>query len=1207
MRDGSTGWTIAPQSRDGSIKREQKEAFNGGSFFADKRLYIWLIIQYIFAAMFDEIEKLSGCTVSSVPEGYDAFLLSSWLKKAKADILYIVSDGNELARTADLLDFMMPEARVLRFPAWDTVPYDRVSPNVSIVAQRIETLSELVMNPSPKKPRLIVSSIGAVLQKLPPAKIFRNSFKDVAVGKKLDFNEFLHYAAVNGYNRVEQVMEPGEYAVRGDIIDIFPVGTTEPLRLDLFDDEVERIRTFDAMSQRTTGELKSYSFKVMSEALLDANTIKTFRGKYREAFGAAFKDDEIYEAISAGRKYIGMENWLPFFYEDPLPTLFDYLPAAYVVCGKNVDDAATAKAESVADYYKARLEALEIKSTAEVDAYRPVSPELLYLRPEQFARILMPRRVVRLTPLSIPDDERVANAGVVPSRDFSFNKSINPGQVYSELKDYLSEYKKLRRIVFAYSEGSRERLFSLMSEYETADMTFAESWEEAVGKAKSKVVLVVANLAHGFRGDGWCLVSEQDILGERQHRRTAKKVSSKDFIADVSALSVGELVVHIEHGIGKFLGLENIMAGGAPHDCLKILYANDAKLFVPVENIDVISRYGIEDDNIQLDTIGGLAWQAKKAKVKQRIRDIAEKLIRIAAERHLKKAEAFVPPQGLYDEFCSKFPYNETDDQLNAIADVLQDLNCGIPMDRLVCGDVGFGKTEVALRAAFAVAVSGAQVALIVPTTLLARQHYYNFKKRLEGFPIRVRMLSRLVTPKEAAETKQGLADGAVEIVIGTHALLAKDVKFCNLGLLIIDEEQHFGVAHKEKLKQFKSDVHVLTLTATPIPRTLQLSLTGVKQLSIIATPPVDRLAARTFVMPFDRVMIKEAIYREKYRGGQVFFVCPRVSDIFGVEKDLRELVPDIRIAVAHGQMPVKQLETVMNDFADGKADLLLSTTIIESGIDMPSVNTMIVHRADMFGLAQLYQLRGRIGRGKLRGYCYFTVPKQKALKPVAERRLSILQALDTLGAGFSLASHDMDIRGSGNILGEEQSGHIKEVGIALYEHMLEEEIRRLKSGEFSPEAVAAEEWAPQITTGIPIMIPETYVRDLGVRLGLYKRIGEIADTEAIADMREELIDRFGKLPDEVDNLLKTVEIKLMCKQANIDKIDAGAKGILISFRNNVFAEPEKLLDLIKRSFGVIKVRPDQRLFIERNLESYAVRVETIKNFAARLAGLLKK
>lgn len=714
------------------------------------------------------------------------------------------------------------------------------------------------------------------------------------------------------------------------------------------------------------------------------------------------------------------------------------------------------------------------------------------------------------------------------------------------------------------------------------------------------------NLPHGFRGDGLCLVSEQDILGERQNRKSAKKVTSKDFIADVSSLSVGELVVHIEHGIGRFLGLENITAGGAPHDCLKILYAGDAKLFVPVENIDVISRYGMEDDNIQLDTLGGLAWQAKKARVKEKIRDIAEKLIKIAAERHLKVADSFVPPQGLYDEFCARFPFNETDDQLNAITDVLKDLNQGSPMDRLVCGDVGFGKTEVALRAAFAVAMSGAQVALIVPTTLLARQHYYNFKKRMEGFPVRVRMLSRLVTPKEAAETKKGLEDGSVEIVIGTHALLSKDIKFCNLGLLIIDEEQHFGVAHKEKLKALKSNVHVLTLTATPIPRTLQMSLTGVKQLSIIATPPVDRLAARTFVMPFDKVMIKEAIYREKFRNGQVFFVCPRVSDIFGMEKELRALVPDIRILVAHGQMPVKQLEDVMNDFADGKADMLLSTTIIESGIDMPTVNTMIVHRSDMFGLAQLYQLKGRVGRSKVRGYCYFTVPKQKELKPVAERRLNILQALDTLGAGFSLASHDMDIRGSGNILGEEQSGHIKDVGIALYQHMLEEEIMRQKSGERQRREDEPADWAPQITTGIPIMIPETYVRDLGVRLGLYKRIGEIRDKAGILDMREELTDRFGKLPEEVDNLLKTVEIKQLCREANVEKIDAGAKGILITFHNNVFKAPDKLINWVSRQFGVIKIRPDQKLFVERDLQSYAVRAETIKTYVGKLVEMVK-
>lgn len=1157
--------------------------------------------------MLYDLSKLKGKTVSSVPDGFDAVLLDKFSAKKTQDILYILSDGVALEKTAQILQYLNPKLEVLKFPAWDTVPYDRVSPNVNIVAQRVETLTSIVANPNPKKSRVILASVGSVLQKLPPQKVFLNSVRLIKVGNKLSFNDFIHYAAINGYNRVEQVIEPGEYAVRGDIIDIFPVGTEEPLRIDLFDDEVERIRTFDSMTQRTTGELNHYTFQVMGEVALDENTIKSFRAKYREAFGAAFKDDEIYADITNGVKHLGMENWLPFFYEDALPTLFDYLPQADIVLGRNVDEAVKAKCDSIADYYQARLEALSIKSANEVDIYRPIKPELLYLNEKELNQIFTKKEAVRFTSLTIESTNEIIDAGVLPGRSFAHAKNINLGQVYSELGEYLKENSKLRRVICCYSEGSRDRVFSLMSEHEIKDLTFADGWEDVLSRDISKTAMVILNLSHGFRGDGLCFISEQDILGERQNRRTTKKVTSKDFIADVASLNIGELVVHIEHGIGKFLGLENITAGGAPHDCLKILYANDAKLFVPVENIDVLSRYGIEDDNIQLDTIGGMAWQAKKAKVKQRIHDIAEKLIKIAAERHLKKADTFIPPQGLYDEFSSRFPYNETDDQLNAISDVLQDLGTSIPMDRLVCGDVGFGKTEVALRAAFAVAASGAQVVLIVPTTLLARQHYMNFLERMKGFPVRVKMLSRLVTPKEMEETKRGLADGSVEIVIGTHALLSKDIKFCNLGLLIIDEEQHFGVAHKEKLKAIKSDVHVLTLTATPIPRTLQLSLTGVKQLSIIATPPVDRLAARTFVMPFDKVMIKEAIYREKFRHGQTFFVCPRVSDIFGVEKELRELVPDIKILVAHGQMPVKQLENVMNDFADGKADLLLSTTIIESGIDMPSVNTMIVHRADMFGLAQLYQLKGRVGRGKLRGYCYFTVPKQKALKPIAERRLNILQALDTLGAGFSLASHDMDIRGSGNILGEEQSGHIKEVGIALYQHMLEEEIMRIKAGEYQDDKTPQlNDWAPQITTGIPIMIPDTYVRDLGVRLGLYKRIGDLQDKAGLDDIREELIDRFGKLPSEVDNLLKTVEIKQLCRKANIEKIDAGAKGILISLRNNTFAKPEKLIDFISRQFGAVKIRPDQKLFIEKNLESYALRVETIKNYVNKLNQLLE-
>lgn len=1150
-------------------------------------------------------EILRSQTFSSVPKGFDAFWLERISNTTNKDILYITSNGRELVQTAEIIKYINPEIEVLLFPAWDTVPYDRVSPNINILSQRLETLSKLTLEPNVKHKRIVITSVGAAIQKLPPKKIFLNSNRLIKIGSTLDFNNFLHYCSINGYCKVEQVMEPSEFAIRGDIIDIFPIGAEEPIRIDLFDDEIENIRTFNPLNQRSTGNLNEYTFMVANEVILNEKTIKNFRLTYREEFGSNGIKDEIYESISVGKKYLGMENWLPFFYDEPLPTLFDYLPSAYIITGHNYTDALKAKEDSIIDHYKSRLEAINIKNNADENIYRPIKPETLYLNESEFEKIINNKEYANFTTLSLPDSENITNLKVIPARDFSHAKNVNLSAVYQDLKDYLSENAKLKRIICCYSNGSRERLFNTMSEHSIKDLCFAETFAEAIKKANlKKVVMIVLNLEHGFKNEEFCIVTQADILGERKDNKQSKKVSKQDFIADISSLHIGELVVHIEHGIGRFMGLETITVGEAAHDCLKIIYANNDKLFVPVENIDVISRYGSDDDNIVLDTLGSVAWQAKKAKVKEKIKDIAEKLIKLAAERKLKSSDAFMPPSGLFDDFCSRFSYSETDDQLKAIKDVLQDLNTGVPMDRLVCGDVGFGKTEVALRAAFTVAMSGAQVALIVPTTLLARQHYLNFKERMQGFPVKVRMLSRLVSAKELKETQEGLKNGSIEIVIGTHALLSQNVKFCNLGLLIIDEEQHFGVAHKEKLKSLKSDVHVLTLSATPIPRTLQLSLTGVKSLSIIATPPVDRLAARTFVMPFDKVMIKEAIYREKFRNGQTFFVCPRVSDIASVHNELKELVPDIKIAIAHGQMPVKDLEDIMVDFAAKKYDILLSTTIIESGIDMPSVNTMIIYRADMFGLAQLYQLRGRIGRSKVRGYCYFTIPPKKKLKPIAEKRLNILSALDTLGAGFSLASHDMDIRGSGNVLGTEQSGHIKDVGIALYHHMLEEEIIRQKTAlsEDIATEFKVEDWAPQITTGIPIIIEEKYVKDLGVRLGLYKRIGSIKTNEELLDMREELIDRFGPIPSEVENLLTTIEIKQLCYKANISKIDAGAKGILITFHNDTFHSVDKLLDLVNRSFGVIKIRPDQKLFIEGNLQDYQKRIGLIKKYVELLS-----
>lgn len=1150
---------------------------------------------------FDYFDKKN---LSGVAKDAEAFAIRDLLQTSSKNILCILSDGASLKQTFDTLKFIAPEIDILTFPAWDTVPYDRVSPNPTILSKRIETLAKLVLDDAQKR-KVVLTSIGAAIQKLPPKKIFLNTRKSIQVGGKLNFDEFLHYVAINGYSRVEQVMESGEYAVRGDIIDIFPSGAEQPLRIDLFDDEVEWLRLFDVETQRSTEDLKFYSFDSANEVVLDKNTIKTFRSKYREAFGADGLKDELYESISEGKKYLGMENWLPFFYEDGLPSIFDYLPNADIILGIDCDNALKAKEETIADHYDARIEALKIREASDVDRYHPIEPGALYINTQKFLELVHSRSYVKLSKRSMPEGNDNIDYGAVPQKIFASLKNINNLTVYEDLAKDCEANKAKKKIICCYTQGSLDRMHNLLQENKFTNLVIAENWKDALKNAsKGKIVLTVLELQHGFINKDFFIATEQDIWGERKNIRTHKKVSAENLISDISSLNVGEYVVHIEHGIGRFDGLENIVTDGVAHDCLKLIYANNDKLYVPVENIDVISRYGAEDSNVTLDTLGGSAWEAKKSRVKEKIKDIAEKLIQIAAQRKMKKAEIFVPERGLYDEFCSRFLYTETDDQLSAVNDVFKDLSLGYPMDRLVCGDVGFGKTEVALRAAFTVATSGAQVALIVPTTLLARQHYLNFKERFQGFPVKVKMLSRLVTPKESREIKQELKDGSLEIVIGTHALLAKDIEFCNLGLLIIDEEQHFGVAHKERLKHLKSDVHILTLSATPIPRTLQLSLTGVKQLSIIATPPVDRLAARTFVMPFDRVMIKEAIYREKYRGGQIFFVCPRVSDILQIEPKLKELVPDIKIAVAHGQMSPTHLEEVMCDFADGKADILLSTTIIESGIDLPKVNTMIIYRADMFGLAQLYQLRGRIGRSKLRGYCYFTVPNQKVLTPVAEKRLSILQALNQLGAGFSLANHDLDIRGAGNILGVEQSGHIKDVGIALYHHLLEEEINRIKArqaGEDVSVVAPSSDWSVQILTGVPIIIPEKYVADLGVRLGLYKRIGSLKTVEEINDMREELIDRFGPIPEEVENLLKTVEIKQICMLCGIERVEAGARGILIAFHNNTFKNVDKLMDFVTKQLGAIKIRPDQKLFIERDLTSYKVRLEIIKKYVAKL------
>jgi transcription-repair coupling factor (superfamily II helicase) len=1149
-----------------------------------------------------DLTKPGRLVISGAPEGHDAFVLGGLVAEGRvATLLHVCRDDGRMASFASALAFFHPGIEVLNFPAWDCLPYDRVSPNAEIVSRRIDTLTRLADDKGGKGRRVVLTTVNALLQRVPPRALFRDRVLVLKVGGRILLDRLVSFFTSNGYGRTETVREPGEYAVRGGIVDVFPTGEATPLRLDFFGDTLEAVRRFDALTQRSTEKLDRVALKPVNEVLLDPAAIERFRTRYREQFGLRANDDTLYEAVSAGRRHAGMEHWLPLYYET-LETLFDYLPGAAVTLDYQATDVRDTRISVVADFYAARRTITQ----ANAPTYRPVKPELLFLDEKEWTAALASRAVGELTPFAAPAGRVAAvDAGARPGHSFAEARANPKVNVFEAVREAVDAERKAgtRVAIAAYSAGSADRLASVLRERGVGDLRRAEDWRALASLPAACVGLVVLALDQGYRFDDVLLITEQDILGDRLARVPRRRQTFDKFIAEVSNLSAGDLVVHAEHGIGRYDGLVTLEIDGAAHDCLRCLYVGDDKLFVPVENIEVLSRFGSEEAEVQLDRLGGVAWQSRKARVKQRIRDIAQELLRVAAERQLRRSDALQTPEGLYEEFAARFPYPETEDQLRAIAETLEDMGSGKPMDRLICGDVGFGKTEVALRAAFVAAMNGTQVAVVVPTTLLARQHFRTFSERFKGLPVRIEQLSRFVPPKQAAQVKKEITEGRVDLVVGTHALLGKAIAFKQLGLLIVDEEQHFGVKQKEKLKQLKSNVHVLTLTATPIPRTLQLALSGVREMSIIATPPVDRLAVRTFVMPQDAVVIREAILRERNRGGQSFYVVPRISDIDDLKQELTQLVPEIKVGVAHGKMGAVELETVMGAFDDGAYDLLLSTNIIESGLDMPRANTMVVHRADMFGLAQLYQLRGRIGRGKIRAYAYLTLPEKKKLSETAQRRLEVMQTLDTLGAGFTLASHDLDIRGAGNLLGDEQSGHIREVGIELYQHMLEEAVAAARSGGTELEA-AQDEWTPSITIGTPVLIPEAYVPDLGVRLGLYRRIATLVDRREIDAFAAELVDRFGSLPEEVDNLLEIIAIKRLCRNAGIEKVEAGPKGAVFTFRNNLFANPAGLVAFIQRQIGTAKLRPDQKLVLMRGWDDPKQRLTGINRLLQELASI---
>ena len=1145
-------------------------------------------------------------TVAGAPEGRDALAIAELRAAApQRDLVYVLCDDARLARTAAALALFAPEMRPAVLPAWDCLPYDRVSPRADVAAARLRCLSALAAPAGERGTtgRLVLTTVNAAVQRLPPRNALAGARTVVAPGATLAMDSFAGRLAGAGYRRVGAVLEAGEYAVRGGIVDLFPAGAEAPVRIDLFGDEVESIREFDPLSQRTTGDGAALELVPASEVGLDAGSVARFRAGYRALFGAVAGGDALYEAVSAGRRHPGMEHWLPLFY-DRLDSLFDYLPDAAVLFDRGADAAAAARRDGIADHYRVRLSALGDKAPVDAAPYKPVPPERLFLDEAAWEAALAPRAVLHFTPFRSPG---AFDLGARRARDFAPERKAGGSAPYAAAAAHLrDEAAAGRRAVLAcYSAGSRARLAGLLADSGPARVTEVDDWAAAEALPPGDVAAVVLALEHGFVGGGLSLLSEQDVLGDRLARAPARRRRPANFLTEASALSEGDLAVHVDHGIGRYAGLETIEAGGAPHDCLVILYAGDDKLYLPVENIEMLSRYGGEDATAALDRLGSANWQARKARLKRRLLDMADALIGTAAERATRTAASLAAEKGIYDAFAARFPFSETEDQARAIDDCLADLSGSAPMDRLVCGDVGYGKTEVALRAAFVAALSGKQTAVVAPTTLLCRQHSATFGERFRGLPVRVEQLSRLVTGKRANAVRAGLADGSVDIVVGTHALLGKSVRFSDLGLLVIDEEQRFGVAQKERLKALKADVHVLALSATPIPRTLQMALSGVRSLSLIATPPVDRLAVRTFVLPWDPAVLREAVLRERHRGGQTFCVCPRIEDLEETAAGIRRIVPDIRIVVAHGRMAAKRLEDAMTAFHDGRYELLLSTSIVESGLDMPRVNTLIVHRADRFGLAQLHQLRGRVGRGKQRAYAYFTVPSAQMLKGRAEKRLAVMQALDALGAGFALASHDLDIRGAGNLLGEEQSGHIREVGIELYQQMLEDAVRaaRARAGDDGAEA-AEERWSPQIALGMSVMIPEDYVADLGVRLGLYRRLSGIETDAGIEAFAAELVDRFGALPDAAENLLGLARVKRLCRAAGVERLDAGPKGAVVSFRGSRFAAPERLVAFISRHADAMRVRPDGALAVARPWRREADRLAGVTGIIASLASL---
>jgi len=1132
-------------------------------------------------------------SIGNCPNGAESKVLCDILNQDHGNlILYLAENEGKALKLRDLISFFDPNIKTLYFPDWRSLPYDSVALKKHLVAQRVKFLFDLfglLKTDQRISKTIIITTVKSAIQKIPPKEFLKKNFLKIFSNQKIKQELLVNFLTANGYSRTSLVQEYGDFSLRGDIIDVFSSASKSPVRIDFFDNKVESIRIFDPANQRTIKSKEKILLLPMSEFILDMNSIKLFREKYRNLFGTSAGKDQLYETVSSNMHYEGLEYWSPLFHHN-MSDLFQLLletrkQKIKIAFQKNTEDKINKTFDLIGELYSARLN--------DQNSKKILPPNYLYLNKTEWDDSMRTFENIQFSPFKIIDKEgNYHNLKNFKHTTSHFQKD--------RLRNVISVFKKSKnkKLIVAFDNKSSQKKLgnNFLKNYSKI-----KSWNDLDNQ---KFFSAVLDLDNGFTVDNVTFISETEAFGmKKKIAQNKEHRDPKDIISEITSLSVGNLVVHKDHGIGRYDGLRSLRINHALHDYLQVTYAREDKLFVPVENIDILSRFG-HGVISELDTLGSAAWQKRKSKTRGFIKNLANDLIKTEARRKINKASPLESSESEYAKFSSNFPYIETKDQEIAINKVIQGISKTIPMDRLVCGDVGFGKTEIALRASFIAVSSGMQVAIIVPTTILAIQHYETFKKRFEKFKVNIAQLSRLIPKKKLGLIKKDLVRGNIDIAIGTHTLLSKDIFFNNLGLLIIDEEQHFGVRHKEKIKNLKSNIHILTLTATPIPRTLQLALVGVREMSLIATPPSNRMGIDTFIIPYDTTIVRRAITTEIKRGGQVFFVCPRIQDILNMHDQLNKMVPEAKITIAHGKMPSRDLDKAMLDFYQGNTNLLLSTTIIESGLDIPNTNTIIIYRADLFGLAQLHQLRGRVGRSSIKAYAYLTYPEKSDLPTTAKQRLEVISKLDSLGVGFSLASYDLDIRGAGNLLGEEQSGHMREVGVELYQEMLKDTIHELKGKVLEKNKKT---WLPKIFLGEPVYIPESYIGDLNIRLSLYKKISLINNDTEMRQFIVELKDRFGPVPNEVKNLADVISIKRLCLDANVVKLELGSKGVQIFLRNERFPNPEGLIDFIKRSKNNLRLKSNNSFIFKKAWSSYKEKIMDIKILLNKIFKIAKK